>query len=470
MTSLESIQLPWGKDTLACRLPRDWTVLGELSPRSREAVSDPATACREALSQPIGAAPLACRNLAGRRVVVVVDDHSRPTPVAEFIDPVLEELAAAGARPEQIDILLANGVHRESRPEEVAGKIGRENMARFRWRCHQAYDPAELAHLGRTRRGTPVFLNKLLVTADLLVCLGALEPHLLLGFGGGYKMLLPGCAGAQTIGRNHLQGVDPGHFDLVGAAVEASPMRQDLEEGAGLLYKDVFIVNAAMNHQARPTRFFCGDPILAHRAGTEFIEELAGIDIPKPADVVLTNSFPMDADLRQSAKCLGNTLYAAKPGGVILGCVKCDQGLGEMPVGSKGLPYPLVRLLARLIGKRRILPLVERMKRNEPVEEVFLAHFGLQMLRRNHLGLFSQNLPPALDKKLGLARVFDDVSAMFTWAAQKAPAGAAVGAFRFAASPYRVGNGPGSDVGADWNHAGFLTFVFSFFPITAHMM
>ncbi|MBF0527259.1 MAG: nickel-dependent lactate racemase [Deltaproteobacteria bacterium] len=421
---------------MACRLPRDWTVLGELRPRTREAVPDPAAACRETLSQPIGAAPLACRNLAGCRVVVVVDDHSRPTPVADFIDPVLEELAAAGARPEQIDILLANGVHRESRPDEVAWKIGRENMAKFRWRCHRAYDSAELAYLGRTRLGTPVFLNKLLVAADLIVCLGALEPHLLLGFGGGYKMLLPGCAGAQTIGRNHLQGVDPDHFDLVGAAAEASPMRQDLEEGAGLLNKDVFIVNAAMNHQARPTGFFCGDPILAHRAGTEFIEELAGIDIPEPADVVLTNSFPMYADLRQSAKCLGNTLYAVKPGGVILGCAKCDHGLGEVPVGSKSLPYPLVRLMARLIGKRRILPLVERMKRQEPVEEVFLAHFGLQMLRRNHLGLFSQNLPPDLDKKLGLARVFNDVSAMFAWATQKAPRRAGVWIFPYGGVTY----------------------------------
>jgi nickel-dependent lactate racemase len=104
-------------------------------------------------------------------------------------------------------------------------------MSRFRWRCHNAHDLHQLVQLGQTSRGTPVLLNRLLLEADLIVCLGALEPHLLLGFGGGLKMIIPGCAGAETVGRNHLQGVDAEHFDYVGVPGQESPMRLDLEEG-----------------------------------------------------------------------------------------------------------------------------------------------------------------------------------------------------------------------------------------------
>lgn len=417
------VELPWGSGSLSVKLPETWQVLGELKPRTAHTTLAPDLACDIAIKSPIAAQPLRARDLTNKRVVIVVDDHSRPTRVQDFIQPVLAELAAAGARDDSIDILIATGVHRASRPEEVERKLGRDVMSRFRWQCHDAYDPAALEDVGITSRGTRVTLNKLLLQADLIVCLGALEPHLLVGFGGGLKMIVPGCAGADTIGKNHVQGLETGHFDYVGTRGEESPMRLDLEEGALLLDREIFVVNAAMDHAARPTEFFCGDPILAHRAGEAFVESLVRLDVPEQADVVLTNSAPMDLDLRQSAKCLGNSLYACKPGGVMLGCVRCEQGLGEMPLAKKTLPYFAMRGLLKIIGKGRVLALVEKAKKGEPVEEVFVGHFGLQMLRRNHLALFSDNpkLPARIGRKMGLAQSFTKVQEMIKWASQKAP-------------------------------------------------
>jgi nickel-dependent lactate racemase len=267
-----------------------------------------------------------------------------------------------------------------------------------------------------------------------------LEPHLLLGFGGGLKMIIPGCAAAETIGTNHMQGVDPDHFNYVGVHADNSPMRLDLEEGAQLLGREIFIVNAAVNEQARPTRFFCGDPIKAHRAGEAFVANLVRLEVPEQSDVVLTNSYPMDLDLRQSVKCMGNTLYACKPGGVLMGCAKCERGLGEMTLAKKTLPYPLMRGLLRVIGKRRVLALVEKAKRGEPVEEKFVGHFGLQMLRRNHLALFSDSkeLPPDIGRKMGLATSFTRVQDMIAWASKRVPRSAAVWVFPFGGSTYAV--------------------------------
>ena len=295
-------------------------------------------ACASAMMAPIGAGRLASRDLSGKNVLIVVDDHSRPTPVAGFLPAIISELSAAGVSKERVEFLIATGVHRASRPDEVANKLGGDIVANYKWTCHDGYDPAGLTNLGNTSKGTKVFLNKKLLNADLIICVGAIEPHLLLGFGGGLKMIIPGCAGADTIGHNHLQGVDPKHFNYVGTRGEYSPMRLDLEEGALFLRRDIFIVNAAMNEQAKAVKFFCGDPIMAHRKGERFVEHSVRLEVPEQADVVITNSFPMDADLRQSVKCIGNTLYASKPGGIMMGFARSLNGLGEMPLAKKHFP------------------------------------------------------------------------------------------------------------------------------------
>jgi len=428
------VEFPWGDEMLDVHLPPSWTVLGELSPRPEPAPAEPADACAAALADPVGTRPLASRDLSKAHVVIVTDDHSRPTPVGEFLLPVLDQLARAGAADERIEFLLANGVHRRSSREEIERKLGAEIASRYHWRCHDAYDRAGLVDLGVTSRGTRVLINRLLTEADLVVCLGALEPHLLLGFGGGLKMLVPGCAGAETIGRNHMQGVDPEHFDFVG--VEASPMRLDLEEAAQRLGKEVFIVNAVLNERGQLTRFFCGDGVAAHRRGVAYLREHVRMEVPEAADVVLSNSYPMDTDLRQSIKCVGNSLYAARPGGVLLGCVRCEEGLGEIAIPPRTLPYPLLRALVRVIGGRRVLPLVERIKKGEPVEEIFVGHFGLQMLRRNHLGLFSERLPVDTGKRMGLACTFDRVQSMIDWAVRRVPRRATVWVFPYGGSTY----------------------------------
>ena len=414
--------------------------MGELKPKSLSSAIEPMEACASAMMAPIGAGRLASRDLSGKNVLIVVDDHSRPTPVAGFLPAILSELSAAGVSKERVEFLIATGVHRASRPDEVANKLGGDIVANYKWTCHDGYDPAGLTNLGNTSKGTKVFLNKKLLNADLIICVGAIEPHLLLGFGGGLKMIIPGCAGADTIGHNHLQGVDPKHFNYVGTRGEYSPMRLDLEEGALFLRRDIFIVNAAMNEQAKPVKFFCGDPIMAHRKGERFVEHSVRLEVPEQADVVITNSFPMDADLRQSVKCIGNTLYASKPGGIMMGFARSLNGLGEMPLAKKTLPYPIMRTLLKVIGENRVLPLVKKVKRDEPVEEVFIGHFALQMLRRNHISIFSDSplIPSNIGAKMGMARSFTDIPSMFEWAKSKATRSASVWVFPYGGATYAV--------------------------------
>jgi len=239
-------------------------------------------------------------------------------------------------------------------------------------------------------------------------------------------MLLPGCAGADTIAQNHLQGVTPERFDLVGVHPEQSPMRLDMEEAAGMLGREIFIVNAVMNHQHRVSAFFCGHPVEAQRRGVDLSRRIHGVSIPEPADVVVTGSAPMSFDLRQSMKCVGNNLFAVRPGGAIVGFLRCEQGIGDVDIPPKSLPHPVLRTLLRVLGPSRIMGFVDRVKKGAGVEEKFLAHFSLQVCRRNPLHLYADNLPEWVGKKTGLFTQYGDISRMLEAVRRKAPRNATV--------------------------------------------
>src|SRR5690242_17856582 len=116
------IELPWGGRHLSVPLPPGWRVLGTFSPASVKPASDPETLCRDALAQPVSAQPLAARSLNGKRVLMVADDRSRPTPVAHFFRPVRDALVKAGVRLDNIEILFALGVHRPMSQQEAEAK------------------------------------------------------------------------------------------------------------------------------------------------------------------------------------------------------------------------------------------------------------------------------------------------------------------------------------------------------------
>jgi nickel-dependent lactate racemase len=354
---------------------------------------------------------------------------SRPTPVYSYFRPVRDALVAAGARHDDIEILFALGVHRPMSEEEACAKIGAAYLAEHRWHNHDAFDRSQLIHVGTTERGTPLWFNHRLAQVDLVVTLGAIEPHTLLGFSGGYKMLLPGCAGAETIGRNHMQGISQGVFNYVGIAPDESPMRLDLEEGVERLGVEIVSVNAALTPDARVAKMFCGAPREVVRAGARFVRDHSEIEVPEQADVVLANSAPFDADLRQSMKCMGNTMFAARPGGMILGFLRCDGGRGDVTLPPRTLPYPINRTVMRVLGEHRIMPFVQVIKKHEPIEERFLTHFALQVLRRNHLYIFSQKLEPDVGKRTGVLRQFTDLKEMLAAAEAKLGSRATVAVF-----------------------------------------
>ena len=92
-----NVRLPWRESEIELDLPDDWRVIAEGRPKSFAARTSVEEEFARAMAEPIGAAPLAGRDLRGQRIVLVVDDLTRPTPAHLFFPYLLRELERAGA-------------------------------------------------------------------------------------------------------------------------------------------------------------------------------------------------------------------------------------------------------------------------------------------------------------------------------------------------------------------------------------
>ena len=121
---------------------------------------------RRALKHPIGSAPLGEIVKPGEKIAIVTSDITRPCPTAKLLPPVLEELFAAGIRPEDVTVTFALGSHRCHTEEERKKLMGE---AYGLVACRDS-DSEHCTLLGTTSRGTPVEIDSAVAGADRRIC------------------------------------------------------------------------------------------------------------------------------------------------------------------------------------------------------------------------------------------------------------------------------------------------------------
>lgn len=439
---MTTMKIPLGREEIALPIPDGWTVVDTVRPVSHAKLIRVSGGLVDALNHPIGSTvPLYDRDLRNMRIVLCVEDISRPTPTALYFGALLDYLIAHGALPKKMLILFGLGVHRDMTAEEARHKLGAVDLRGIPWRNHSFNDEKQNSYVGTTTRGTHVSVNRHLVDADLLITVGAIEPHLLLGFGGGCKMLIPGLASARTIAENHMQGVSPEKYNYVG--MPESPMRLDLEEAAKMLGKEIFIVNAVMNESLEICKFYAGDPVKAHREGVKFSRSLCERPVEGPVDVVIAASNPMNADLRQGMKCVGNVQESVRPGGLIIGLLECRHGIGDITVPPKSLPNGLLRFVLKTVGRKHVLGFIDKFRKDAGIEERFLSHFSAQLALRNKIFVYSPKLPADTGRKLGIFVQFAGIEKMMVAARHSAPKHARVLIYPYGGATYpRIASKP----------------------------
>jgi lactate racemase len=321
------LRLDYGRTGVSLHLP-DGAHVSVAEPALGMPLADPGGAVEGALRTPIDARPLAEVARGRRDAVIVISDKTRPVPNALVLAPILRTLEAAGIDRRRIEILVATGLHRPNTPAELAEMTSAETVARYRFRSHNARNTDEHVHLGRTQRGTEVWLDRGFMQSDLRIVTGLIEPHLMAGYSGGRKAVAPGLAGVETMRSAH--GPTMLEANVGPGIVDGNPFHEDLLEIARLARVD-FMVNVAIDRERRLTGVFAGDIERAHEAGMQAVEHEVRVDLARPADIVITSAggYPLDATFYQSIKGLAGALNVVRRGGTIILAAALSEGIGS---------------------------------------------------------------------------------------------------------------------------------------------
>src|SRR5208337_3696984 len=297
--------------------------------RAAHALNDVAGALEAALDHPIHSDPLEKLAAGKRTAAISVCDITRPAPNRITLPPLLKRLHAAGIPKEGVTILIATGLHRAATSEELDIILGPEIAATYRVASHDARSFASHRAVGTTRRGTPVYVDERFVAADLHITLGFIEPHLMLGFSGGRKLIVPGVAAQETIKVIHSPRFMREPLSTEGS-IEGNPLHAELLEAAALARHD-FILDVTLTQEREISGVFAGHPVKAHAAGVEFMVSNSLTPLDGLVDAVITSSagYPLDLTFYQCLKGLTAAQHIVKPGGRMLLLAECAEGIGS---------------------------------------------------------------------------------------------------------------------------------------------
>jgi lactate racemase len=288
MNTVTVQQLAWyGEKETNLTFPQNWRVeicnmAGYNRPKldSREIL--------EAIANPIGRPPLREYALGKKEVVIIFDDMTRVTRVAEIAPHVLNELAAAGIRDSQIRFIAANGCHGAMDRVDFVKKLGEDVLARFPVYNHSPF--TNCVYVGTTRRGTRVNINAEVMKCDLKIGIGSIVPHSMAGYGGGGKMILPGVAAYETIVAMHTPEKSVQDTVTGMGAIADNPRRQDIEEAVKMAGLDMKI-DAIINGRGETAAIFAGEPSLAYASALAEAKKHYLTPVAREKDIVIANTF-----------------------------------------------------------------------------------------------------------------------------------------------------------------------------------
>jgi nickel-dependent lactate racemase len=322
------ITLPYGKEQISFSVDSS-VFAGMYDPQPASGAEDPLAEIEYAMDHPIGTKPLEEMVSPGKKVCIIVDDISRPTPVSTILPCVVARLNACGVMDQDIRVVVALGSHRYMTQSELKERVGEDIFKRCQVMNSEFRKPEGLVNVGRTPEGVEIPVTKSVVESDIRIGIGNLAPHPVMGWGGGGKILYPGVTGERIVAYFHLKGglVEENLFGQ-----ETTPVREMMETWVESIGLD-FIINTVLNDKFEICKVVAGHYIKAHREGVRLAQQLLGYQVTEKVDVVVASSHPADQDFWQSPKAM----YAAEPalkgesGGTIILLSPNYEGVGPHP-------------------------------------------------------------------------------------------------------------------------------------------
>jgi nickel-dependent lactate racemase len=268
----------------------------------------------------------------GQRVLVLVPDGTRTAPLPLLFGALHERLRPVVA---QLDVMIALGTHPPMSEAQIGQLLGiqpdeREQLfLQTRFFNHEWDRPERLTTLGTLSKAetaeitqgmlsldVPVQINSRIADYDLLLVLGPVFPHEVVGFSGGNKYFFPGIAGPEVLNFFHWLGALISNVEIIG--VKDTAVRRVVDRAAQLIPQTRRAITFVVASDASLYGLHYGTPESAWQAAADVSSQVHIRRYPKPFHTVLSCAPPMYDDVWVAGKCMYKLEPVVADGGELI--------------------------------------------------------------------------------------------------------------------------------------------------------
>ncbi len=266
------------------------------------------------------------------RPILVVTDKTRLCGYPIYLPLLVSRLEKHGMQPESLRIIIAYGTHPRQSDEECLDTYG-EIYSRLPFIHHDCQDDDIFEDLGRTKRGTPIRHRRDLLEASAVITMGPICHHYFAGYGGGRKLIFPGCGERKAIYQNHGLYLDSEKVSLSTFCQPGilfnNPLADDLFEIEAKNPVDLAI-HGILDSHGNVTDMIFGNTRETYLKACNQHGESCEITSERFDTVIAScGGFPKDINFIQSHKAIHNAAMFVKDGGLLVVYSECRDGIGS---------------------------------------------------------------------------------------------------------------------------------------------
>ncbi len=256
---------------------------------------------------------LAKVNVAGKHVLVIIPDNTRTLPMPALFETIA---GAFSPRAAAVTFLIALGTHPPLTENELLRHLGprMNDFPNVHVIQHEWDNPRALSQVGTITREemeeisrgllpeeVPITINRAVLEHDLVIILGPVFPHEVVGFSGGHKYFFPGVSGPEIVHQSHWLGAlitNP----KVNGHVE-TPVRAMIERAAAFIATPQVGISLVM-HGHDLQGIFVGEVEEAWSRAADLSGKLNIVWVDHPFHTVISMAPPMYWELWTAGKCM----------------------------------------------------------------------------------------------------------------------------------------------------------------------
>jgi len=269
--------------------------------------------------------------VAGKRVLLIIPDHTRTAPIGDLFKLIYGAWAEKAAK---LDGLIALGTHPPMSEEMICERVGmtpqqrREDFGKTTFYNHLWKEPEALARIGTLSRSevgeitegrfeldVDITVNKLIFDYDLLMIVGPVFPHEVVGFSGGNKYLFPGIAGQKIIDFFHWLGAVITNPVIIGN--KWTPVRKVVDRAAAMVEVPKLAMSLVVKGEGLAGLYF-GTPEESWSKAADLSQRIHTVYKDKPFHTVLSCAPRMYDDIWTAGKCMYKLEPVVADGGTLI--------------------------------------------------------------------------------------------------------------------------------------------------------